>query len=97
MHAQMDRDQQHGVTEQVHLLGPPLHRSEAFLHQASVEECVEGVGSREPTLALRGPGHDHLHVEVDDLVIEPVQSGERLNVGGADLDFVSVDQNSLGK
>ena len=43
VHAQVDGDQDEGLREKVHFLGPSLDCVEANVHEAGVEEGREGV------------------------------------------------------
>ena len=47
MHPQVDGDQDEGLGEQVHLLGPPLDFVEADVHESGIEKGGEGVHSAE--------------------------------------------------
>ena len=51
VHPQVDRDQDEGQREQVHLLGPPLDFVEADVHESGIEKGGEGVHGAELHLA----------------------------------------------
>ena len=85
MPGKVDGHQHQGVGEQVHLLGPPLDAAVAGVHQAGVEEGGEAVDRPICLLVCLRPGHDHLHVEVDDLVAQPVEASKGQDVLDCDL------------
>jgi len=81
--AQVDRHQDQVEREDVGLACPAPQGRVAVLEQLRVEECGEGVDLGQVAVGL-GALADEAHVEVDDLVVEPVEAVQGLDVLAAD-------------
>ena len=58
-----------------------------------IEEAGDALDRPIRLLVRLCPGLDHFHVEVDDLVAQPVEARGCVNIFDSDLDLVSVDQS----
>lgn len=65
-----------------YLSRPAAQARLAGLHELRVEEGVGGVDARQ-LRPLAGALHQQVHVEVDHLVVQPVQPAQRLQVASA--------------
>ena len=93
MHPKMDRNKHQWITKQINFFGPSFDSIVTSIHQSRIEKCWERINWSEVLLIVLRSGHDHLHVEVDHLVVEPVQARERVNIFGGNLDFVSINKH----
>ena len=79
----MDGYENNIVAEYIHIFGPPLHRSMSSLYQADEEVSRHAINfgsSQVPPGFGAAPLGDHLHVHLDNVVIDPVFSCESIQV-----------------
>ncbi len=77
VHAQMYGHEEQIIGEYINTSSPSLERSVTVLAQLRVEESIQRVCFHLVVLAAI---HDHAHVEIYDLIVEPVETLERLHV-----------------
>lgn len=82
------------VREDVHLARPPFQAGMARREQLRDEERIHGVHPGKTVVgALLATLHQQVHVEVDDLVVQPVVSDQRGQIVASNADVELVDDD----
>lgn len=99
MKAEMNWNENEIVCEEVDFSSPTFERlAVALFGQLRVEEGREGVAAfviRRTLGKLTAPLADEIHVEVDDFVVEPIQSAKCLDVFAVDVGVESLRQHLI--